>query len=511
MTDWTSGYVADIGYTFGYYKESNPQHLRLAFLNAGLTFPEIGTACELGFGQGVSANCHAAGSVSQWFGTDFNPAQADFAQELATHSGAAVQLFDNSFAEFNAREDLPDFDYICLHGIWSWISDENRTEIVDFVRRKLKVGGVLYISYNTQPGWATMLPMRELFVEHAQIMGATGHGMVNRVNTALAFAEQLFSTNPAYLRANPQLAERLKTITGQDRHYLAHEYFNRDWQPMSFAKMAVWLASAKLNFACSAHYQDHIEQLHLSTEQQKLLHDIPDPLFKETVRDFCVNQQFRRDYWVKGARTLNHVEQAAALRAHRLLLIQHRADVSLTINCNPGQVAMQEPIYTPILDALANHKPQTIGQLEQAIKSHGITFPQLLQAVVILTDTGALAAVQSDAVIEQAKTQTDKLNHHLCTKARDMRELNYLASPVTGGGIMLTRFPQLFLLALTEGNTQPQEWAKFVWDILSAQGQRIVKEGEKLSTEAENIAELNRQAIIFDEQQLPILRALAIA
>jgi hypothetical protein len=92
-----------------------------------------------------------------------------------------------------------------------------------------------------------------------------------------------------------------------------------------------------------------------------------------------------------------------------------------------------------------------------------------------------------------------------------MRELNYLASPVTGGGIMLTRFPQLFLLALTEGNTQPQEWAKFVWDILSAQGQRIVKEGEKLSTEAENIAELNRQAIIFDEQQLPILRALAIA
>jgi len=44
---------------------------------------------------------------------------------------------------------LPDFDYIGLHGIWSWISDENRQVIVDFIRKKLKVGGVLYISYNT--------------------------------------------------------------------------------------------------------------------------------------------------------------------------------------------------------------------------------------------------------------------------------------------------------------------------------------------------------------------------
>ena len=52
MTTWTSGYVADIGYTYGYYNELNPQRVRLAFLNAGLVCPEFGSACELGFGQG---------------------------------------------------------------------------------------------------------------------------------------------------------------------------------------------------------------------------------------------------------------------------------------------------------------------------------------------------------------------------------------------------------------------------------------------------------------------------
>jgi len=34
--------------------------------------------------------------------------------------------------------DLPDFDFIGMHGIWSWISEEDRALIVEFIRRKLK-------------------------------------------------------------------------------------------------------------------------------------------------------------------------------------------------------------------------------------------------------------------------------------------------------------------------------------------------------------------------------------
>ena len=140
MSDWTAGYVADIGYTFGYYTELNPLRIKLAFLNAGLVCPEVGTACELGFGQGVSANLHAAASVIQWHGTDFNPSQAGFAQELAAVSGAGAKLYDDAFADFAQRPDLPEFDYIGIHGIWSWISDENRSVMVDFIRKKTKWG-----------------------------------------------------------------------------------------------------------------------------------------------------------------------------------------------------------------------------------------------------------------------------------------------------------------------------------------------------------------------------------
>ena len=33
--DWTAGYVAEIGYTHGYYPELNPLQARLALLDAG--------------------------------------------------------------------------------------------------------------------------------------------------------------------------------------------------------------------------------------------------------------------------------------------------------------------------------------------------------------------------------------------------------------------------------------------------------------------------------------------
>ncbi len=511
MTDWTAGYVADIGYTFGYYTELNPERVRLAFHNQGLVFPQMGAACELGFGQGLSANIHAAASVTEWHGTDFNPSQAGFAQELACASGAGARLFDEAFADFANRADLPDFDYIGLHGIWSWISDENRQVIVDFIQKKLKVGGVLYISYNTLPGWASFAPMRHLMTEHAEVLGAEGKGIVSRIDGAIDFAEKLLATNPIFSRANPLVGDRLNKMKEHNRHYLAHEYFNRDWHPMHFANMAQWLEPAKLQYACSANYLDHIDALNLSAEQQAFLKDIPDPMFRQTTRDFMVNQQFRKDYWVKGARKLSALEQAEALRAQKVILVTHRPDVSLKVAGALGEADMSEAVYAPILDLLADHKGKTLGQIEQQVKDKGIAFAQIIQVAMVLAGAGHLALAQDDQSITKARKQADKLNAHLCQKARGSNDVGYLASPVTGGGVPVNRFQQLFLLSLAQGKKKPAEWAQATWQILAAQGQKLLKEGQTLETAEENLAALTAQAQAFADKQLPILKALQIA
>jgi len=510
LLDWTAGYVADICYTFGYYRELNPLRVKLAFLNAGLVYPETGVACELGFGQGLSANMHAAGSVTQWAGTDFNPAQAGLAQEFAAVSGAKAKLYDEAFADFANRSDLPDFDYIGVHGIWSWISDENRTVMVDFLRKKLKVGGVLYISYNTLPGWAAFAPMRHLMAEHADIIGAEGHGIVSRINGALDFAEQLLATSPAYARANPDIAERIKRITNQSRHYLAHEYFNRDWHPMHFGTMADWLEPAKLNYACSAHYLDHIDNINLAKEQQAFLKSIPDAMFRETVRDFMVNQQFRKDYWVKGVRKLNELEQIEALRAQKVMLITFRPDILLEVMGAIGQSVMSEAIYGPILDVLADHRAWTLGEIEHAVKGREVTFWQLIEAAMVLAGTDHLAAIQDDAVTDEAREHTARLNAHLMNKARGSGDIGYLVSPVTGGGVAVSRFQQMFLMAIGQGKELPAEWAHFVWQQLDSQEHKVVKDGKRLETAAENLAELTTQATTFAEEKLHILKALQI-
>jgi SAM-dependent methyltransferase len=510
MTDWTAGYVADIDYTYGYYQELNPERVRLALLNADVVPPTIETACELGFGQGISVNVHAAASTSSWYGTDFNPAQANFARRLADTSGAPAMLYDDSFAEFAKRSDLPDFDYIGLHGIWSWISDENRAVIVDFIRRKLKVGGVLYISYNTLPGWSMFAPMRHLMTQHANLLGVQGDGIVKRIDGALEFADKLLAAQPGFVRANPRVPERFQKVREMNRHYLAHEYFNRDWHPMYFADMAKWLEPAKLDFACSAHPLDWVDAINYMPAEAALLNEVKDPLFKQSVRDFIVNQQFRREYWVRGALKLTTRDKSLALRDTGLVLTSPRENVAMKVTGPAGEVTLVEPVYKPILDILDNHQPIKFGEVEKLVQPLGVSSPQLMQAVCVLMGTGHLVPVQSQDKIAKAKPYTERFNAGLCQKAAGSNDVNWLASPVTGGAVPVARFSQLFLLSIKSGQKDPAQWAASVWATLAQQNQKLLKDGKALDTVEENLAELNKQAAEFAAKQLPILRALQI-
>ncbi len=508
MSDWTSGYVADIGYTYGYYNELNPNRATLAILNAGYMPPASGVHCELGYGQGLSVNVHAAASGSTWYGTDFNPSQAAFAQSLTAASGADAHLTDEAFANFCNRGDLPEFDSIGLHGIWSWISDENRAVIVDFIQRKLKVGGALYISYNTLPGWATFAPIRQLMTEHAAVMGSAGKGVVNRVDGALEFAQKLLYTRPKFAIANPSVVERLKKVSEQNRHYLAHEYFNKDWHPMHFATMSEWLSPAKVSFVCSAHYLDHVDAVNLTTEQQAFLKEIPDATFKESVRDFMTNQQFRRDYWIKGSRKLTAIEQAAQIKQHRLVLTSARGDISLKIAGALGEANLSEDIYGPVLDLMSDHKIRTVEEI--ALELTTIPYLKLAQSIIVLTGAGHVASVQTDDRISTAAPMAHKLNNVLINKAQFANEINYLASPVTGGAIEVNRVQQLFLLAIYKGKKQPHDWAQSAWALFASQNQRLLKDGNAIETEEGNLEELTRQAQEFANKKLPILKALHV-
>lgn len=510
-TVWNEGYFTDVAYTYGYYREINPVFQRFCLLLRGFAAPDAAQQqhCELGFGQGVSINIHAAASPDSFVGTDFNPAHAAHANQLAAVSGSGARLFDDSFEQLLARTDLPQFDSISLHGIWTWVSRDNQKIIAEFARRHLKPGGLLYISYNCFPGWSPAYPLRQLFALHDRfIPGATG--AVQRVEAAMKFSEGLLAAQPNYLKAVPHLPERLKKIMEQNRHYLAHEYFNREWNCMYFTDVVDALSPAKLDFACTAAPLDAVESVNLSADAQAFLGGIGHSILREQARDYFVNQQFRKDLYVRGAIRLPPVLRRQQLLQTRFVLQQHAADIPLKVAAAAGEATLQEAVYRPLLDALAgNHyAPKTLRELTAALPS--LQEAQVLEALTVLIGTSAAAPCQSEAAARQVHKRCDALNRHLMERAQFSNDVEVLASPVLGGGVPVRRFQQLFLLARAQGRKNAQEWAQHTWQILDAQGQRIIKEGKTLESPDENLAELTRQANEFAEKGLPLLKALQV-
>ena len=115
---------------------------------------------------------------------------------------------------------------------------------------------------------------------------------------------------------------------------------------------------------------------------------------------------------------------------------------------------------------------------------------------------------QTERHAEDAAARTNKLNTVLIDKARGDASVAFLASPVTGGGIAVSRIEQLFLLARRNGQDHR---AAFVSSMLQQQGERLVKDGRTIEEPEANLAELTAQAEDFEQKREPILNALGIS
>lgn len=167
----------------------------------------------------------------------------------------------------------------------------------------------------------------------------------------------------------------------------------------------------------------------------------------------------------------------------------------------------------PLLDALA--KPVRTGRaaalsLRQVLSEEPqlaeLGWPKIQQALLVLVGAGHVQPCNYRGDGGQREA-AKRFNRAVQQMARYSPDLQYLASPVTGGGIAVDRFQQLFLLASTEGEKDP---VAFVWNVLDAQGQRLMRDGAVLEDAASNRGELNRHYEAF-LTRLPTLKSLGIA
>jgi hypothetical protein len=513
MSHWSDGYVTEIGYTHGYYHEMAPSWLTLCLLSRGIA-PPSGRPwryLELGYGQGLSLNIHAAANEGTFVGNDFNPAHAANAADLARSSGAALSTLEASFEELTQRDDIGECDVIALHGIWSWVSPKNHEIIVDIIRRRLAVGGILYMSYNCTPGWSAGIPLRHLMSLHATLASSSGSPMPSRIDAAIAFLERVAGADARYFKSNPAVGERLAKLKSMSRSYLAHEYMNADWHVMPFSDIAARLDRAKLSFAASANLLDHIDGITLNDTARQLLDEITHPVLRESVRDYIVNTQFRKDIWVRGARTLTPLETRRQMSAQRFALTTLPGDIQMSFAGLLGPINMFPDVCQPVIEELARDKMRAKSLEEVMAALPKLTYRQVREALILLCCAGHARPALPEKTVRIAKQRTSALNAALIERAQSSSDSLYLASPVTGSGVSVNRLQQMFLGERNRGRKTERDWAEGTWRTLDTQGQRVIKDGKLLDGAEANLADLQRQATEFAQKRLPVLTALQVA
>ncbi len=431
---WSSGYVVDLGYTEGFYRELTPGALRLVALFAGLRAVEVErpfTYYELGCGNGyTSALLAAVHPHARFIGVDFNPTHVHNARRLADAAGLAnVRFVEQSFADLAYSEEA-EADIIALHGVWSWINDANRRHILDFVRRRLRPGGLVYVSYNSLPGLAQVAPLQRLLVEH----GKLGAGeRTERVQRSVEFALRLQKAGALYFAGSPLGNQRLESFARHDARYLAHEYYNDNWSLFYHADVARDMASARLSYAGSSDFLDNFSQLALRPELAALVAEIGDPALAETVKDFARNTVFRRDVYIRGASKAPRPELEATLKAMRFALARPRAACRLSGATGAGEVTMQAEAYAPVLDALAR-APMTFDELARAPELAGFDANKLRQAVFGMAALGNVWPALPAAVSERSRESAARFNKAVLERPEPPGG-TWLASPVLGTGV----------------------------------------------------------------------------
>lgn len=508
MSTWSHGYVADVGYTYGYYPEMAPHHAALALTLKGVRSILDPTKpfnyCELGFGQGLGlALMAAAHPHAQFYGTDFNPGHAAGAQHLAQVGGLEnLHVFDQSFAEF-LEADLPDFDMIALHGVYSWVSAEVRAQIVAFLRKKLKVGGVVYISYNSAPGWAATRPLRDLLYQVSQREQGDG---AERMTKSLAYMNRIFNTQSTFIDQNPALRHRLEQLSKGDPRYQAHEYLNESWNLFQFSEIAQDMDEAKLTHAGPATLLHHIDALCHPPAALALLQEQRDPTLRETLRDYLLCTQFRKDLFVKGPHPLSPSEQQEHLGEERFILQLPVEELKLTHTFPIGEVTLDSELYQALATAMAD-APRSLRELMEVPRLAQEGPARLLQAVLVLCTTGQATPTLGTAGQAVRIASCERLNRAITRASRSVDTFQYQLSPLTGHALGVARGIQHLLEALRDQHPDP---ALYAAELMFQTGQRLTQNGKTMDTLEDTHKAFGEIFSVFSTSQLPMFQRFAI-
>ena len=453
MTSEAADDLRKLVYPETYFVGLAPAEMRLALLSRGILAPTGRPLryLELGFGSGFSLNVHAAANDGAFWGNDFVRAHVDGAASIASISGADAHFLPDSFAELLNRDDLPTFDVIAAHGIWTWVPDEDRDAIVELLKRKLGPGGVFYVSYNNTAGWSSVVFLRQMMKLYLAEKGGRSD-----VAEAVAFARSLHIAGAAYFKENPTAAAEVALMAKRDPVYLQQEYFLDDWKLMSLAEIEGALRSADLRFGAQFPLIMHDDELVLGARGREIVSKLESPLLRETVRESFQGMGFRQDLFVKAASTLTVEERRDHFRAQRFLMTTQSRNVALKGGSPWGELDLGARGCVPVMRAFEalGPEPHALADIEATLPD--IAIDDLISRIILLA---AVKVVRPTLSIEEeraAATSCAALNAYVLNLSGGAA---VLASPVLGAGVDISPLERALIVSQLAGKVTVDDCA----------------------------------------------------
>lgn len=191
-------------------------------------------------------------------------------------------------------ESFGKFDYIIVHGIWSWVPDAVKDKIFSICRNNLTEHGIAYISYNVYPGWKRQEQLREImYFSGKDVLEEPLEARTRKGLDALkALAEIL--ENDKGLGGSGKLPA-IQKILNQNTYYVAHEYMEIFNDPIYVNGFIEWANRHRLAYIGDTDlHVSFVSWMAEHTRERILSLAGGDYIAKEFYSDILSDRQFRR-------------------------------------------------------------------------------------------------------------------------------------------------------------------------------------------------------------------------
>ena len=241
---------------------------------------------------------------AEYVGIDLTAEQVRKGNEIIEKIGLTnIKLIEKNILDVN--EDFGKFDYIIVHGVFSWVPENVKDKIIKICNENLNEEGIAYISYNTYPGWKEPDKIREMMIYANKYFPEISLGDKNQRGKAfISIVAEQMKLYEDIVEKKGDFIKQIEELLEMQDYYVAHEYLESFNHPLYLNEFVDLIKKENLQYVSDVALRLSI----ISTYNQDTVNKLQqlsqgDHVIKEQCLDFILDTKFRRSLICKNSQS----------------------------------------------------------------------------------------------------------------------------------------------------------------------------------------------------------------